>query len=39
MVAGPYYHCYAFTGRIDHFRRQLGRCTFYLFIVLNEVAG
>lgn len=36
MVVGAHYHCYAFTGCIAHFRRQLGRCTFYLFLVLMK---
>lgn len=36
MVAGSYYHCYAFTGRIAHLWRQLGCCTVYLFAVLMK---
>lgn len=39
MVAGSHHHCYAITWRITHFWWQFCRSTFYLFLILNEVAG
>ena len=36
MVAGPNHYRYAVTRSITHFRRQLGRSTFYLFFILMK---
>lgn len=36
MVAGPHHHCHVITWRLTHFRRQLSRCSLYLFPVLMK---
>ena len=36
MVAGPHHHCHVITWRLTHFRRQLRRCSLYLFLVLMK---
>ena len=36
MVAGPHHYCHVITWRLTHFRRQLRRCSLYLFLVLMK---